>query len=167
MRKASGSVFYLYTNVVSKDVTATAVNLTDPVANGRLEIEDIILTTSYGMVSAQGTLRIIKNGGGGTNVILQVGIPHLGSNRTVNIASQQARVANWTIGSTGDYSRDIDMWLSRPTILDQTYRLQVDQIGPVATGANNGTIRVLIKARRIDDNATTSITGAAALEVGE
>ena len=166
IRNAAGSVFYLSTNVVAGTIGATAQNITDNVSNGRLALEDIILTTSNGMLVTGGTVRIIKNGGGGTAFILQVSTNDLGSNRTVNFDVQNFRVANWGGVGQAAYVRDHDQYIARPTILDQGYRLQIDLFGTAASGANNGTVRVLAKFRRIDDNATTSVTNAVAYVPG-
>ena len=161
IRKSAGSLFYLSTNVFARSVTATAMNLTDNVSNGRLEVEDIILTTSNGMTTDGGTLRILKNGGSGTASILQVSTNDLGSNRTVNIAGQNVKIGEWArAASTANPYQQL---INYPTILDQGYRLQIDLLGAAATAASNGgTVRVLMKFRRIDDNASTGITNAAA-----
>ena len=164
MRKASGSVFYLSTNVIARTITATAMNLTDNVSNGRLEVEDIILTTSAGMATDGGTVRILKNGGGGTSFILQVSTNDLGSNRTVNIAGQNVKIGEWARAAAT--ANPYQQLINYPTILDQGYRLQIDIGGAASAATNNGTVRVLVKLRRIDDNATTGITNAAAYTPG-
>ena len=163
-RKAAGSVFYLSTNVVAGQVTGTAMDFTTLVVNGRLEVEDIILTTANGMAAQGGTLRILKNGGPGTASILAVSSFDLGSNRTVNIAGQNFKIGEWARAATT--ANPYQQLLNYPTILDQGYKLQIDLLGAAASGANNGTVRVLAKLRRIDDNATVTVVNATAYQPG-
>lgn len=154
VQEGLGAVFFLRTTVFSNAIRAqgTNLNITSPSERGDLLIEDIIIRghTGGGLVSltAGDTLRIISTNNYGSSVVMAVRVSDVGTQMHVNMESARALILR-------EKGLENNERPNGPTILEEGKRLQMYNIAGNGTG--DGKVDVLIKFRRLSNNANVTI----------
>lgn len=132
--RAEGSVFFLRKTLVSSDITTSAQDLSS-VASGDLLIEDIIVKTDSVGLAGMTNFRILSDNDDGEAAILEQAQSGLGGNITFSLKNPNAQAGT----------------VNEPTVLEAGKKLQF--LGTSSPGSGAGTIEVIVKFRRIDQNA--------------
>jgi len=154
MNRAAGSLFFLSTRVVSDGILTTARALTGSVTIGQIEVEDIILKTNGIGLAGGATLKITcDNVTSGTNVIMQYAVANLRA--SVTIALSRLAVNPNQIGYTGFPRATLN--ISSPTTLELNRGVFIESSD--ANGTGSGTVDVILKLRRMANDADLTIRG--------
>lgn len=154
MTRAAGSTFYLSTRIVSDGILTTARALTGSVTIGQIEVEDVILKTNGVGLAGGATLKIVSdNQTSGTTVIMQYAVANLRASVTISL-SRLASNPN-QLGQTG-FPR-ATLTIASPSTIELNRGIFIESSDANCTGA--GTVDVILKLRRMVDDANLTIRG--------